>query len=148
MGHLQHVKNTDATCAQRFAIKSRNDYIMKTNDCNMSRKLLQHQYTTMATSKKQCKEGEEPALVAGGAIIVGAPTRPAAELVPRRRPETRRQGLRFATGEHLRQGPSAARRRGHLQPQGAPAWGTAADGAKQAHGSPAPGGGGSPALQQ
>jgi hypothetical protein len=33
---------------------------MKTNECNMSRKLLQHQYTTIATSKKQCREGEEP----------------------------------------------------------------------------------------
>jgi hypothetical protein len=61
---MQHVYNNLQT-------QTRNDYIMKTNDCHRSRILLQHQYTTIATSKKQCSEGRNALLrefVAGGAI--------------------------------------------------------------------------------
>jgi hypothetical protein len=42
---MQHVCNDLQT-------KTRNDYILKTNDCNTSRTLLQHYYTTIATLKK------------------------------------------------------------------------------------------------
>jgi hypothetical protein len=57
MGHLQHVRTRMQHVHHDFQHKKRNDYIMNTNDYNMSRILLQHRYTTTATLKKLQKGG-------------------------------------------------------------------------------------------
>jgi hypothetical protein len=90
----------------------RNDYIMKTTECNMSRTLLQHRYTTIATSKSNTSAA---ASIASGAA--SAPRDPAPE--PRRggRPTPSAPHARHRWGHHRRtvgmlRSPSSSRGRG------------------------------------
>jgi hypothetical protein len=109
MGHLQHVRTRMQHVHHDFQHKKRNDYIMNTNDYNMSRILLQHRYTTTATLKKLQKQEEvgpsRPAWGSGGrptssdalhlnAALAMGERRPAAGELrsPRRHPGVRPPG--------------------------------------------------------